>query len=74
MSIRNRGSNKGFVQQVVEMLRETRSEVRIRDESGKSFWNGVRQACLLFLEPHTLQFIDSRYKGAKSKMGRNKVK
>lgn len=63
MSIRNRGLNKRFVKQVAEMLRETKSKVRIRDESGKSFWNDVRQACLLSLEPHTLQFIDSRYKG-----------
>lgn len=62
--IRNRGLSKEFVKQVVEMLRKTRSKVRIKDKSGKSFWNNVRQACLLSLEPHTLQFIASRYKGA----------
>lgn len=48
---RKRGVREGLVERVDEILRETRSRVRIRSMVGKKFWTAriVRQGCPLSL-------------------------
>lgn len=47
--MRREGILEGLVERVEEILRETRSRVKIRREMGESFWaeKGVRQGCPL---------------------------
>ncbi|XP_076301876.1 uncharacterized protein LOC143219998 [Lasioglossum baleicum] len=48
-SMRKAGVREGLVERCVEVLRETRSKVRVEKKEGKSFWTvkGVRQGCPL---------------------------
>ncbi|XP_039312991.1 uncharacterized protein LOC120359478 [Solenopsis invicta] len=48
-AMRERGVREGLVERVAEVLRETRSRVRVSGEVGKGFWTarGVRQGCPL---------------------------
>jgi len=47
--MRERGVRRGLVEKVKEMLKETRSRVRVGGEIGESFWTGrgLRQGCPL---------------------------
>lgn len=48
-AMRGRGVREGLVERVGEVLRKTRSRVRVGGEMGESFWTarGVRQGCPL---------------------------
>ena len=48
-AMRERGVGEGLVKRVEEILRETRSRVRVGERVGKEFWTarGVRQGCPL---------------------------
>jgi len=48
-TMRQRGIREGLIERVEEMLRETRSRVKVRDKTREGFWTarGVRQGCLL---------------------------
>jgi len=48
-SMEERGIRRGLVKKVKEVLRETKSRVRIGEEMGESFWTGrgLRQGCPL---------------------------
>lgn len=48
-AIRERGVREGLIERVEEVIRETRSRVRVGGKIGESFWTarGVRQECLL---------------------------
>jgi len=47
--MRGRGIEKGLIERVKEVLKETRSRVKIGEEKGECFWmtRGVRQGCPL---------------------------
>jgi len=48
-AMRERGVREGLIERVEEIVRETRSRVRVGTEIGESFWTarGVRQECPL---------------------------
>lgn len=48
-ALRERGVREGLVERIEEMLRETRSRVRLGSQLGEGFWTarGVRQGCPL---------------------------
>lgn len=48
-AMRERGVRGGLVERVEDMLRETRSKVRVGEKWGEEFWTGrgVRQGCPL---------------------------
>lgn len=48
-AMRERGIREGLTERVAEILRETKSKIRIGREVGESFWTvrGVRQGCPL---------------------------
>lgn len=48
-SMRERGIREGLVKRMEKMLRETKSRVRVEEETGKAFWMAreVRQECPL---------------------------
>jgi len=50
-AMRERGVKEGLMEKVKEMLKETRSRVKIGGQMGRGFWiaKGVRQGCLLSL-------------------------
>jgi len=49
VAMRERGVREGLVERVVEVLRETKSRVRVKGEVGEGVWTtrGVRQGCPL---------------------------
>jgi len=49
VALRGRGISEGLVERIEEVLRETKSRVRVGKELGESFWTakGVRQGCPL---------------------------
>lgn len=46
-TMKQKGIREGLVERVEEVLRETRSRVRVGDRAGEEFWTarGVRQGC-----------------------------
>ena len=66
--MRERGIKEGLVVKVEEALRETKSRVRIGEETGESFWlaRGLRQSC-----PLSPIFFNLLRADLKEKMGRN---
>jgi len=48
-AMRERGIKRGLIKRVEEILRETKSRVRMEGEVGESFWTGrgLRQRCPL---------------------------
>jgi len=48
-AMKDRGIREGLVRRVIEVMKETRSRVRISERTGEEFWTarGVRQGCPL---------------------------
>lgn len=69
--MRERGIKKGIIERMANLLRKTRSKVRVEEDMGESFWTarGVRQGCRLSPVLFNLLIADTEKEMGKIKWG-----
>lgn len=70
-AMRERGIREGLIERIEEVVRETKSRVRIEGELSKEFWQnrGIRQGCLLSSTLFNILIADLEEEMARGRWG-----